>query len=345
MSTLSQDALDRIVSSLSKHRMIHGAVFHVESEDRSLRLFSAAGNLRPESPYYIASINKLVISFITLRMVLDGRIGLDDRITTYLPPETTTGLIRIDGVDHTSELTIRHLISHTSGLPCYLVDKGPDGKKNMDRVLGGEDQAWPMDKVIEVVRQMNPKFCPGTPGKASYAEPNFRLMAAILEVVTGKNINRLMEDVFAELGMEHTFVLNSERAADCAPIYYKQRTIGITNYRESTQDDIASTVSDQMKFIRAVFGGGYFSASFIESLEKWNSIFFPFKYGIGIQKFYMPRILSPFKAVPDSIGHCGSVGSVAFWVPEKRIYITGTVNQPATPNLAFQTMIKIINKL
>lgn len=59
----------------------------------------------------------------------------------------------------------------------------------------------------------------------------------------------------------------------------------------------------------------------------------------------MPRILSPFKPVHDMLGHSGSTGSVAFYVPAVGLYITGTVNQQATPSVAFQTMIKIVNRL
>jgi hypothetical protein len=58
----------------------------------------------------------------------------------------------------------------------------------------------------------------------------------------------------------------------------------------------------------------------------------------------MPRILSPFQPVPEMIGHSGSVGSVAFYVPEMEVYIVGTTNQQDQPNIAFQTMIKILTK-
>ncbi len=56
----------------------------------------------------------------------------------------------------------------------------------------------------------------------------------------------------------------------------------------------------------------------------------------------MPRYLSPFRAVPDMLGHCGSTGSVAFFVPDMNIYVTGTTNQQASPNVTFQTIMKII---
>ncbi|UCC12792.1 MAG: alkaline D-peptidase, partial [candidate division WOR-3 bacterium] len=110
-----------------------------------------------------------------------------------------------------------------------------------------------------------------------------------------------------------------------------------------TKNDIISTARDQMIFIKAFFTGHYFPEERLTELEKWNNIFMPFKYGIGIQKFSLPRVFTPFQRVPDMIGHSGSVGSVAFYVPDLNIYITGTVNQQAQPSAAFQTMLKIIN--
>lgn len=345
MKFLEQETLDKIVAQIGKNKNIHGSVFHIESGDKSISLFSSSGNISPQSQYYIASINKLIISFITLRLCQDKIINLEDKISKFLSTEMLEGLLVHHGKDYSGDLTICHLISHSSGLPCYLIDKRPDGKKNMDLILNGNDQSWPLEKVVSEVKKMRFKFIPGTKGKASYSETNFRLLDRVLEVVTNKNIQDLLTDVFEELEMNNTFVLPLNYADGCAPIYFKQNKIEIKEYWKSTHHDIASTAADQMKFIRAFFDGKYFSKEFINDLKKWNNIFFPFKYGVGIQKFYIPRFLSPFKAVPEFIGHCGSVGSVAFYVPDKDVYITGTVNQTSNPNIVFQTMIKIVNKL
>jgi D-alanyl-D-alanine carboxypeptidase len=345
MTRLDQEALDRLVAKAATHKHIHGVVIHIESKDRTTSLISASGNISPQSQYYIASINKLIISFITLRLSQEGKLNLNDKISMFFPPEFLTGLLVFKGKDYSSDLTVKHLISHTSGLPCYLIDKRPDGKKNMDLILNGNDQSWPLEKVVKEVKKMRPKFSPGAKGKANYSETNFRLLDRILELISGKSMQDLLKGVFIELDMKNTHVLPSVLPHECAPIYFRQNTIKLEEYWKSSNHDIASTAADQMKFIRAFFEGKYFSMDQIDELKKWNNIFFPFQYGIGIQKFYIPRFLSPFKAVPEFIGHCGSVGSVAFYVPDKDIFITGTVNQPSNPNLVFQTMIKIINKL
>lgn len=345
MRYLRQETLDKIVAQGGRNKNVQGSVFHIESGDKTMSLFSTSGDISSGSQYYIASINKLIISFITLRLCQSKMINLDDKLSIYLGNETLNELLVLNKKDHAKDLKIRHLISHTSGLPCYLIDKGPNGKRNMDFILRGADQSWPFEKVLSEVRKMTPKFIPETKGKASYSETNFRLLDKVLEVATNKTIQDLLTDIFQELEMHSTFVLPSKSVESCAPIYFKQNQIEITEYWKSTHHDIASTAADQMKFIRAFFDGRFFSKEFINELRQWNNIFFPFKYGIGIQKFYIPRVLSPFKAVPEFIGHCGSVGSIAFYVPDKEVYITGTVNQTYSPNIVFQTMIKIVNKL
>ena len=68
MNKLDQTTLDSIVQKAVKHKNIHGAVFHVASADNAINLISAGGNFTPNSRYYIASINKLMLSALTLRL-------------------------------------------------------------------------------------------------------------------------------------------------------------------------------------------------------------------------------------------------------------------------------------
>lgn len=145
--------------------------------------------------------------------------------------------------------------------------------------------------------------------------------------------------------MKKTYVCGDETKDNYVPIRYKSKEIHIPLFLNSTQNDIISTAKDQMKFLKAFFNGYFFPKERLNELEKWNNIFFPFKYGIGIQKFYLPRFLSPFHPVPDMVGHCGSTGSVAFYIPDKNLYITGSTNQQIKTNIAFQTIMKIIKKL
>src|SRR5690606_27190172 len=140
------------------------------------------------------------------------------------------------------------------------------------------------------------------------------------------------------------FVIKEKDNPEFLPVFSNGKPVFLSQYWASSGMDIISNAEDLMKVLKKIFEGYFYPLEKLEELEKWNSIFFPFQYGIGIQKFYTPRIFSPFKPVPDLIGHCGSTGTAAFYVPEKKIYITGAINQTERPQLLFQTILKIIQK-
>ena len=342
---LSQSILYELVSQVIKKKFIKGAVFYVLSDDKSIDLICASGNIYDDSQYYIASINKFFVSAIILKLYTENKLDLYDKISTYLPEEVVSGLHLYKGKDYSKNLSITHLMSHTSGLPCYLIDKQPNGKKAMAELEAGIDQSWPIDKVIQEIKMMKTHFPPGKEGRAKYIDTNHQILGLIIENITGKPVNIVLKNLFQELNLTKTYVCEDVNDKNFVPILYKSEVIHIPLYLASTQNDIISTARDQMTFLKAFFSGYFFPKEQLNELEKWNNIFFPFKYGIGIQKFHMPRIFSPFNPAPDMIGHCGSTGSVAFYVPDMDLYLTGTINQQARPNIAIQTMIKIINKL
>jgi len=342
---LSKSILNQLVSNVTTRKYINGAVFYVSSDDNSIDIISASGNIKEDSQYYIASINKFFVSAIILKLYTKNKLDLHDKISKYLPQEVVRGLHLHKGKDYSNSLTIVHLMSLTSGLPCYLNDKQANGKKAMAELEAGIDQAWPIDRVIQEVKRMKTHFPPGKEGRAKYADTNHQILGLIIEKITGEPVNIVLKNLFQEMNLTKTYVCEDANDRNYVPIRYRSETRHLPLFLTSTQNDIISTAKDQMTFLKAFFNGYFFPKERLNELEKWNNIFFPFKYGIGIQKFHMPRILSPFHPVPEMVGHCGSTGSVAFYVPDLDFYITGTINQQARPNVAFQTMIKIVNKL
>lgn len=343
MNYSNHPKLDRIVEQTVSKKYIKGAVFHITSTGQSIALSSASGNMAPDSLYYIASINKLFLSAITLRLCSNNQLNLSDKIAYYLPADIVHSLLVYKGKDFSGDITIAHLLSHTSGLPCYLTDRRNNQPKVMEELLQSKDQNWSAEQVIAQVKKMQPKFRPDQKGKAHYANTNFRLIGKILESVMQQPLSTLLTNLFNELKMQHTFVLLPGEERAYTPVYVKEQPVHIPHYLSSSGYDIISNAPDQMRFLKAFFSGCFYPKEKLPELEQWNNIFFPFKYGIGIQQFYTPRIFSPFQRIPAMTGHCGSTGTAAFYVPEKDLFITGAVNQVKTLQVFFQTMIKILN--
>jgi CubicO group peptidase (beta-lactamase class C family) len=341
----NKSILEELVSNVITKKYIYGAVFYVSSDDNSIDLIRASGNLKEDSQYYIASINKFFVSAIILKLYTENKLDLQDKISKYLAEEVVRGLHFYKGKEFSNDLSITHLMSHTSGLPGYLIDKQTNGKTAMKELEAGIDQPWPIHKVIQQVKTMKTHFPPGLEGRAKYIDTNHQILDLIIENITGEPVNIVLKNLFQELNLTNTYVCEDVNDKNFVPFCYKSDTMHIPLFLTSTQNDIISTANDQMTFLKAFFSGYFFPKKRLKELEKWNNIFFPFKYGIGIQKFHIPRILSPFHPVPDMVGHSGSTGSVAFYVPDLDLYITGSTNQQARPNIAFQTLIKITKEM
>lgn len=84
-----------------------------------------------------------------------------------------------------------------------------------------------------------------------------------------------------------------------------------------------------MTFLKAFFQGRFFAEETIQEMKQWNRIYFPgqFDYGIGLERQWIPKMVSPFKPIGELLGFWGQSGAFAFHNPERNLYFTGTVNQ------------------
>lgn len=97
--------------------------------------------MEKDSQYFNASVTKLYDTAIVMRLVDEGRLVLDEKIAKFLPDEYMQGLHVLKGVDYSNEITIKHLISNTSGLPDYFFHKQPNEKTATSHLLEGHEQS------------------------------------------------------------------------------------------------------------------------------------------------------------------------------------------------------------
>lgn len=134
----------------------------------------------PGTPMAIASATKSVTAFAVLQLVDDGKVRLDAPVTSYLPD------LEIDD-ERADDITVRHLLSHTSGLPNPLI-------------------VPPADTLAESIGNLSDWQLSSDPGtQHAYANVNFQLAARLVEVVSGTPFATYLEqNVFAPLGMDDT---------------------------------------------------------------------------------------------------------------------------------------------
>ena len=131
-------------------------------------------------------------------LVEEGKIGLDDPVSKYLPEfenlwiasPKSKGELRLVKAKNT--LTVRHVMNHTGGFPFELPNY---------HAMGGWSRRMPLRSVAAVAAALPIKFEPGT--RASYSNVGIDIGAAVVEVVTGKRWEDfLKERVLDPLGMK-----------------------------------------------------------------------------------------------------------------------------------------------
>lgn len=340
---MNVNKLQKILDNTVDNHLIYGTQFFIQKGKENW--LGASGNIGLNEKYFIASTTKLFITAIYLKYSHLGKISIEDTLNKYLNSQQLDKLHCLNGIDYSSKITIKQLLSHTSGLADYFQQKN-NGISIEDELLKGNDRFWSFEEVLNYNKSLSPKFVPGTKGKAFYSDTNFQILGRILELIFEKSIKDIIElEIVKELGLENTYLYHSIDDNSVKTLYYKQNQLHIPKAMTSFGADggVVSNSEDLFKFIHSFFNGKWFPKEKIKELKEWNRIFFPMKSGIGIHLFKLPWIMNPFGTIPELYGHSGLSGALAYANPDMELYITGTVNQISNPSISFKTAIKLIN--
>lgn len=173
-----------------------GAVMAIRDADgvwQGAAGYADLGRRIPMDPCHrtrIASVTKTFVAATVLLLVEEGLVDLDAPVTAYLNPPPQR-------LPHAADITIRHLLSHTSGVHNYL--DVPFALELFNR----PSRTWTIAECYEHAMDSDPEFGPGQGW--SYSNTNYILAAWIIEAVTGKPHQDVMaERIFAPLGLQAT---------------------------------------------------------------------------------------------------------------------------------------------
>jgi D-alanyl-D-alanine carboxypeptidase len=357
-STRHFDNLDQemeyLVSGLvEKDKSVKNCVLTVMKGDGSFSWSGAAGVAHQDSqlpmskdtPIFIASILKLYTATIIMRLQEQGALSLDDPMSKYLPEQLIRGIHVYKGKDYSQEITIKQLLSNTSGIADYYAEKPKGGKSVFELLLEEPERTWREDETIEWARdKLEPNFRPGT--DASYSDTNFDLLGKIIEAITGQPRHTVYEDfIFRPLGLTHTWLI--EHSAPQIPIppadvFYKDRNIANMRSNSAYWPYMVSTAEEMIMFLKALNEGRIVSKDTLKLMHDWHKLEFPLQYGFGTMRFKLPPIMTKVTKVSPLWGHSGTTGSFLYYSQDMDLYLAGTVNQVDSKIKPFTLMMKVI---
>jgi CubicO group peptidase (beta-lactamase class C family) len=145
--------------------------------------------------YPIASISKTIAATAAMILVEEGKLGLDDPVERYLPAFREQMFKTAAGDLVHRLITVRHLMTHTSGLPPSPLRHNAPRREWFSRSL---------DEAVAASAKEPLVFEPGT--QAQYRDINFDTLGRIIEVVSNQPYDVFVSQrVFEPLGMKSSF--------------------------------------------------------------------------------------------------------------------------------------------
>jgi CubicO group peptidase (beta-lactamase class C family) len=193
--------------------------------------------ITPSSIFHVASVSKQFTTMAVLLLARDGKLSLDDDIRTHLP----------ELPDYGHRITIRHLLSHTSGL------RDQWDLLIMARGRFEENRITEADVLEIVSRQKALNFVPGT--EYLYSNTGYTLAGTIVRRVSGKSLREFADEhIFRPLGMAHTHfhddytMVVKGRAAAYAARAGGRWHVSLPNYDTYGATSLFTTVGDLLKW-------------------------------------------------------------------------------------------------
>lgn len=220
--------------------------------------------------YPIQSTTKMFLAIVALQLVDEGKFTLESTIDQW-----------IDSVPHSNNITIRHLLQHTSGFNHHQSNKEFNNEYNSNT-----SKKYTRDDFIKAglaIPYKAEKF-----GKHNYSNVNSFILANIIEKITQHTIGQEYEQrIFKPAQMHNTYYkpeipIDTNKIIKC----YKngeQVDLEKINFRSNAAGGIISTLGDMMKFTHWVLDNKYHIPMSSDLVDNMTVDDITFKYGLGLE--------------------------------------------------------------
>jgi D-alanyl-D-alanine carboxypeptidase len=322
-------AFDRCVSGLPPGE---GLALRLEAPDFVWAQARGAG-VHPAQTLRIASVTKTFVAAAVLRLVDQGRLGLDDPVGPLLPAALADAL-RADGYDP-SRITVRMLLNHTAGLYDYAED--PDFQA---RVANDPGHVWTREEQVAfAMAHGDPLAAPGE--RFAYSDTGYVLLGGVIETITARPMAAAVRDLLGldRLGLVHTWFETLEPAPRNAPGRVRQfvDALDVQSIHASADlfggGGLISTQEDLARLFRALLGAKILRAETLaammqaspQSLASGGEGLGSGGYGMGLGLHTVDGVAC--------YGHGGFWGVLAWHCPAPDLTVTGFVTNTSQRGL------------
>jgi D-alanyl-D-alanine carboxypeptidase len=267
--------------------------------------------MRPENLFRIASITKTFTAALVLQLVAEGKLTLEDSIAQWLPNLVPNG----------EDITLRHLLNHTSGI--FNITDNDEFEASL---VTDFNKIWQPKEVVNLATAQPPQFAPGA--GLSYSHTGYILLGMIVEAATSSTLEGEVRRRFLQpLQLDNTFFDGSEKTKGELAHGYTT----FMNLDDMTQiphtalataawaaGGMVSNAENLAQWAEALYGGRVLDAA---SLDQMLTFIDP---GVGLGVF---RVQTP---MGFAVGHTGLIrgyASTIFYLPDHSMAVAMLINQ------------------
>ncbi len=249
-------SIDAYVSAQMQTNHIPGVALGLVHNDQTVHLrgFGQANQsgraVTPHTPFILASVSKSFTAMAVMQLVEAGKIELDAPVQRYLP------WFRVADPVASARITVRHLLSHTSGLPASACET--------DQVTMTLEQFVRSLTTVTLDRPVGSRY--------EYCSANYDILGLIVQTVSGQSYaTYVQQHIFAPLQMHDSFASEQEARRDGlaqghrwlfgvpAPFDYYNASNVPAGYLVSSAEDLTHYLIAQLN------GGRFGSATVLSS--------------------------------------------------------------------------------
>ena len=292
--------------------------------------------MTPDIDLKAASIGKTFIAALVLELADEGSLGLDDKLSRYLP-----------NVANANRVTLRQLLNHTSGYDDYITDEF------LDTVHAHRGKSWTLSELLDYVPSQLLE-APGT--RYDYSNTNYLLLSLVVQSVTGHSVVVEIRRHFLEpLALTHTWFA-SEEQVPVDKLAHGYSELGDDGSRVDATDDpwplggadggMVTNAGDLVIWARTLFGGHLLSQrrlkEMLDFVDASDDDAAPGSgYGLGVERLRIEGI--------TFYGHTGSTpgyNDMLLYEPATKTVIVIAINDdPEDEDLLDVIALRVVQAL
>jgi D-alanyl-D-alanine carboxypeptidase len=298
--------------------------------------------------YHSASVGKVAAAVMVMKACENHLIKLDEPIVRFFEPGFLDQLFVYQGKDYQNEVTMYHLLTHTSGVNDYFEGKLKGRKSFLSTLMEHKDDFYEPRELINLTRKHQQAI--SKPGqKYKYSDTGFLLIGLLLEHLYQMPLHEIYQvHLFTPLKMNDTTLIGYSPKYDAqlmAPLMFKGRDIH--TYRVLSFDfsggGLCTTTQDLTLFLKALFNGKIISHDALKEMQTFKHVFHVgLYYGLGMIEVRFSKLFFLLKGYPNLQGGLGVSAAHAWIDPVTKDTYVINMGDLKRMSLSFRLLIDLV---